>query len=135
LNNIKEFRYELWCLGYCVAYCDVEDNDCRKWNRERREKGEYNYDNAIFEDLVRRFEKPERRNQRDSPLFELKSSSSSSDSASVADDTVSYITKEVNSKTRDVKILQPTIATQTWRFRMQILYMSWIKQHKRLLML
>ncbi|KEH19321.1 putative protein KTI12/L-seryl-tRNA(Sec) kinase, P-loop containing nucleoside triphosphate hydrolase [Medicago truncatula] len=124
LNNIKGYRYELWCLAraagirYCVVYCDVEDNDCRKWNQERREKGEDNYDDAIFEDLVRRFEKPERRNRWDSPLFELKSSSSSSlsASASVVDDAVSYITKKVDSKTRNVKILQPTIATQTSRF-------------------
>ncbi|CAJ2662708.1 protein KTI12 homolog [Trifolium pratense] len=123
LNNIKGYRYELWCLAraagirYCVFYCDVEDNDCRKWNQERREKGEDNYDDVIFEDLVRRFEKPERRNRWDSPLFELKSASSSlSDSASIVDDAVSYITKKLDSKTRDVKILQPSIATQTKRF-------------------
>jgi protein KTI12 len=123
LNNIKGYRYELWCLAraagirYCVFYCDVEDNDCRKWNQERREKGEDNYDDVIFEDLVRRFEKPERRNRWDSPLFELKSASSSSaDSASIVDDAVSYITKKLDSKTRDVKILQPSIATQTSRF-------------------
>ncbi|KAK2353754.1 protein KTI12 protein [Trifolium repens] len=123
LNNIKGYRYELWCLAraagirYCVFYCDVEDNDCRKWNQERREKGEDNYDDVIFEDLVRRFEKPERRNRWDSPLFELKSASSSSaDSASIVDDAVSCITKKLDSKTRDVKILQPSIATQTSRF-------------------
>ncbi|CAJ2647155.1 unnamed protein product [Trifolium pratense] len=123
LNNIKGYRYELWCLAraagirYCVFYCDVEDDDCRKWNQERREKGEDNYDDVIFEDLVRRFEKPERRNRWDSPLFELKSASSSlSDSASIVHDAVSYITKKLDSKTRDVKILQPSIATQTKRF-------------------
>jgi len=31
-------------------------------------------------------------------------------------DAVSYLTKKVDSKTRDVKILQPTIATQNARF-------------------
>ncbi|KAL5062054.1 hypothetical protein RYX36_023791, partial [Vicia faba] len=118
LNSIKGYRYELWCLAraagirYCVVYCDVEDNDCRKWNQERRENGEDGYDDVIFEDLVRRFEKPERRNRWDSPLFELRSS----DFGSIVDDVVSYITKKVDSKTRDVKILQPTIATQTSRF-------------------
>lgn len=117
LNSIKGYRYELWCLAraagirYCVVYCDVEDNDCRKWNQERREKGEGSYDDVIFEDLVRRFEKPERRNRWDSPLFELRSS----DFGSIVDDVVSYITKKVDSRTRDVKILQPTIATQTSR--------------------
>ncbi|CAK8560816.1 unnamed protein product [Lathyrus sativus] len=118
LNSIKGYRYELWCLAraagirYCVVYCDVEDSDCRKWNQERREKGGDGYDDVIFEDLVRRFEKPERRNRWDSPLFELRSS----DFGSIIDDVVSYITKKVDSKTRDVKILQPTIATQTSRF-------------------
>ncbi|XP_058745556.1 protein KTI12 homolog [Vicia villosa] len=117
LNSIKGYRYELWCLAraagirYCVVYCDVEDSDCRKWNQERRENGEDGYDDVIFEDLVRRFEKPERRNRWDSPLFELRSS----DFGSIVDEVVSYITKKVDSKTRDVKILQPTIATQTAR--------------------
>lgn len=120
LNNIKGYRYELWCLAraagirYCVVYCDVEEDDCRKWNRDRRERGEVNYDDLIFEDLVRRFEIPDRRNRWDSPLFELKSRDSAS--ASVVGDAVDYITKKVDSKTRDVKILQPTIATQASRF-------------------
>ncbi|KAE8719406.1 Protein KTI12-like protein [Hibiscus syriacus] len=76
LNSIKGYRYELWCLAraagirYCVVYCDVEDMQCRKWNEERREKGEDAYDDVIFEDLVRRFENPDRRNRWDSPLFE-----------------------------------------------------------------
>ena len=123
LNNIKGYRYELWCLAraagirYCVVYCDVEENDCRKWNEERREKGEANYDDSIFEDLVRRFEKPDRRNRWDSPLFELWPHRDGIDKSSAAVvDAVSYLTKKVDSKTRDVKILQPTIATQTTRF-------------------
>ncbi|KAG6585240.1 Protein KTI12-like protein, partial [Cucurbita argyrosperma subsp. sororia] len=59
LNSIKGYRYELWCLArgagirYCVLYCDVEEIHCRKWNDERRENGEANYDDKIFEDLVR----------------------------------------------------------------------------------
>ncbi|OEL17690.1 Protein KTI12-like protein, partial [Dichanthelium oligosanthes] len=58
LNNIKLF-------------CDTEVDHCREWNSRRQEKGEPAYDSNIFEDLVRRFEKPERRNRWDSPLFEL----------------------------------------------------------------
>lgn len=123
LNNIKGYRYELWCLArasgirYCVVYCNVKEAVCRKWNEERREKGEANYDDSIFEDLVRRFEEPDRRNRWDSPLYELWPERDGIEKSSAAiSDAVSYITKKVDSKTRDVKILQPTIATQTSRF-------------------
>jgi len=77
LNNIKGYRYELWCLArasgvrYCVLFCDTEVDHCREWNSNRQEKGEPAYDSNIFEDLVRRFENPDRRNRWDSPLFEL----------------------------------------------------------------
>lgn len=123
LNNIKGYRYELWCLAraagvrYCVVYCDVEETHCRKWNEERRERGEVNYNDAIFEDLVRRFEKPDGKNRWDSPLFELWPHRDGIEkSSTVIQEAVSYLTKTVDSKTRDVKILQPTIATQTTRF-------------------
>lgn len=122
LNSIKGYRYELWCLAraagirYCVLYCDVEENHCRKWNAERKERGEASYDDKIFEDLVRRFEKPDRRNRWDFPLFELWPSRDGIESSSPAIlDAVLYLTKKVDSKTRDVKVLQPTIATQTAR--------------------
>lgn len=123
LNNIKGYRYELWCLAraagirYCVVYCDVEETHCRKWNEERGEKEEANYDDTIFKDLVRRFEKPDRRNRWDSPLFELWPYKDGIEKFSAAiQDAISYLTKKVDSKTRDVKILQPTIATQNTRF-------------------
>nr|CAB3455376.1 unnamed protein product [Digitaria exilis] len=116
------YRYELWCLArasgvrYCVLFCDTEVDHCREWNRNRQEKGEPAYDDNIFEDLVRRFEKPERRNRWDSPLFELfPSRDEIVESAPVIAEAVSYLTKKVDSKTRDVKVLQPTIATQTVR--------------------
>jgi protein KTI12 len=123
LNSIKGYRYELWCLAraagirYCVLYCDVEETHSRKWNEERREKGEAAYDDVIFEDLVRRFEKPDRRNRWDSPLFELWPHKDGIEKSSAAVlDAVSHLTKKVDSKTQDVKILQPTIATQNVRF-------------------
>jgi protein KTI12 len=95
----------------------VEETHCRKWNEERREKGEAAYDAEIFEDLVRRFEKPDRRNRWDSPLFELWPHKDGIEKSSAAVlDAVSYLTKKVDSKTQDVKILQPTIATQSTRF-------------------
>lgn len=122
LNSIKGYRYELWCLAraagvrYCVLYCDVEETDCRKWNEDRRDKGEATYDENIFEDLVRRFEKPISRNRWDSPLFELWPSRDGINKSSAAiTDAVSYLTKKVDSKTKDVKVLQPTIATQSVR--------------------
>ncbi|CAK9149513.1 unnamed protein product [Ilex paraguariensis] len=123
LNSIKGYRYELWCLAraagirYCVLYCEVEETECRKWNEERREKEEPAYDDKIFEDLVRRFEKPDRRNRWDSPLFELWPARDCIEKSSVAIvDAISYLTKKVDSKTMGVKVLQPTIATQNARF-------------------
>lgn len=122
MNSIKGYRYELWCLAraagvrYCVLYCDAEEKDCRKWNDDRREKGEAAYNENIFEDLVGRFEKPDGRNRWDSPLFELWPSKDLTDKSLPAVlDAVSYLTKKVDSKTRDVKVLQPTIATQSAR--------------------
>jgi len=122
LNNIKGYRYELWCLArasgvrYCVLFCDTEVDHCREWNDNRQEKGEPAYGSNIFEDLVRRFENPDRRNRWDSPLFELfPSRDEIVESAPVIAEAVSYLTKKVDSKTRDVKVLQPTIATQTVR--------------------
>ncbi|CAD5182859.1 unnamed protein product [Musa acuminata subsp. malaccensis] len=120
LNNIKGYRYELWCLArasgirYCVVFCDTDEDSCREWNRKRGEMGESSYDTKIFEDLVRRFEKPDRRNRWDSPLFELfPSKDEIRESSPVIADAVSYLTKKVDSKSRDVRVLQPTIATQT----------------------
>jgi protein KTI12 len=37
------------------------------------------------------------------------------ESSPVIAEAMSYLTKKVDSKTRDVKVLQPTIATQTVR--------------------
>ncbi|KAF3340971.1 protein KTI12 [Carex littledalei] len=120
LNNIKGYRYELWCLArasgirYCVVFCDTDVNQCREWNEKRREIGESAYETNIFEDLARRLEKPDSRNRWDSPLFELFPSRDDIEkSSTVIEEAVSYLTKKVDSKTRDVKVLQPTIATQT----------------------
>lgn len=123
LNSIKGYRYELWCLAraagirHCVLFCDVEESQCRIWNQERRENNEASYDDHIFEDLVRRFETPDRRNRWDSPLFELYPFLDGiNNNSPVILELVDYITKRVDSKTKDVKILQPTIATQSARF-------------------
>uniref|UniRef100_M8CMB1 Protein KTI12-like protein n=1 Tax=Aegilops tauschii TaxID=37682 RepID=M8CMB1_AEGTA len=148
LNNIKGYRYELWCLArasgirYCVFFCDTEVDHCRDWNVKRQEKGEPSYDSNMlwkdlllyrvygesnglfvsfslpsrFEDLARRFERPDSRSRWDSPLFELfPSREEIVESSPVIAEAVSYLTKKVDSKTRDVKVLQPTIATQSVR--------------------
>ncbi|XP_077231849.1 KTI12-like, chromatin associated protein [Tasmannia lanceolata] len=122
LNNIKGYRYELWCLAraagirYCVVFCDTGENHCREWNKERGEKGETAYNDKIFEDLVRRFEKPDRRNRWDSPLFELWPSKDGIKQSSTAIyDAISYLTRKADSKSRDIRVLQPTIATQNVR--------------------
>lgn len=100
-----------------MLFCDVEETQCQKWNEQRREKGEAAYDNAIYDDLVRRFETPDKRNRWDSPLFVLWPSRDGIHKSSAAIvDAISYLTKKVDSKSRDVKILQPTIATQSTRF-------------------
>lgn len=50
------------------------------------------------------------------------------ETAPVIAEAVSYLTKKVDSKTRDVKVLQPTIATQTvsinccWKIEIKLNY-------------
>ncbi|KAH7685221.1 protein KTI12 protein [Dioscorea alata] len=119
LNNIKGYRYELWCLAraagirYCVLFCDTEEDFCREWNKNRTDEGESSYDAVIFDDLIRRFEKPDKRNRWDSPLFELfPSKDGIKQTSEVISEAVSYLTRKVDSKTRDIRVLQPTIATQ-----------------------
>eukprot|EP00252_Welwitschia_mirabilis_P002582 TRINITY_DN12531_c0_g1_i3.p1 TRINITY_DN12531_c0_g1~~TRINITY_DN12531_c0_g1_i3.p1 ORF type:complete len:222 (-),score=37.08 TRINITY_DN12531_c0_g1_i3:306-971(-) len=116
------YRYELWCLAraagirYCVLYCDTEESYVRAWNEARRERGGASYDDKILDDLIRRFEKPDGRNRWDSPLFELKPSHEQiQESSPVILDAVSFLTKRVDPKSRDVRVLQPTIATQNMR--------------------
>ncbi|XP_026388379.1 protein KTI12 homolog isoform X2 [Papaver somniferum] len=121
LNSIKGYRYELWCLARAagIRYCVVrtfEESSCREWNKERIEKAEGSYNNKIFEDLIRRFEKPDRRNRWDCPLFELYPSKDRIEQSSAAIvEAVSYLTKKVDSRTKSVKLLQPTVATQNVR--------------------
>ncbi|CAN1314041.1 Protein KTI12 homolog [Linum perenne] len=41
----------------------IKGNQCQQWNKGRKEKGEAAYDDAIFDDLARRFERPDSRNR------------------------------------------------------------------------
>ena len=72
LNNIKGYRYELWCLArgaatkYCLVHVATPVETCREWNKER--SGD-TFCSEIFEDLASRFERPDARNRWDAPLF------------------------------------------------------------------
>lgn len=72
LNNIKGYRYELWCITrsagtrYCMVHVDTPADTCRQWNAAR--DGD-SYSEEIFEDLAGRFERPDARNRWDAPLF------------------------------------------------------------------
>ncbi|EFN54627.1 hypothetical protein CHLNCDRAFT_11683, partial [Chlorella variabilis] len=74
-NNIKGYRYQLWCIArqaatrYCLVHVDTPPDTCRQWNQQRDAAGAYS--EAIFEDLACRFERPDSRNRWDSPLFTL----------------------------------------------------------------
>lgn len=85
LNNIKGYRYELWCLAraaatrYCVLHVDVPPELCRAWNelrssshRQRGDGGDKSYPSTVLEDLLCRYERPESRNRWDSPLYTIR---------------------------------------------------------------
>ena len=79
----------------------------------RQEQGEPAYSGKTVDDPARRFEKPERKNHWDSLLFELKPVEEQiQESSSAILEAVSFLTRKIDSKSRDVHILQPTIATQ-----------------------
>uniref|UniRef100_A0A7S3QYM4 KTI12-like protein n=1 Tax=Dunaliella tertiolecta TaxID=3047 RepID=A0A7S3QYM4_DUNTE len=75
INNIKGFRYELWCIAkaagtrYCMVHVDTPVEQCKAWNIARA--GD-KYSDAIFDDLACRYERPDARNRWDAPLFTIK---------------------------------------------------------------
>jgi protein KTI12 len=84
LNNIKGYRYELWCIArssatrYTVLHVDTLEDTCRAWNEDRRnttttttdDNGAYSQ--AVVDDLLSRFERPDSKNKWDSPLFTVR---------------------------------------------------------------
>eukprot|EP00898_Chlorokybus_atmophyticus_P006898 jgi/Chlat1/7209/Chrsp57S06758 len=80
LNNIKGYRYELWCIAraagtrYCTVHCDATIDTARAWNEDRASRGEPSYSSEIFEDLASRFETPDSKNRWDAPLFTINTS-------------------------------------------------------------
>jgi protein KTI12 len=57
LNNIKGYRYELWCIArqaatrYCMVHVDTPTEMCRTWNAARATPS---YEPDVFEDLAGR---------------------------------------------------------------------------------
>ncbi|KAL2607858.1 hypothetical protein R1flu_026431 [Riccia fluitans] len=122
LNHFKGYRYELWCLAraagihYCVLHCDAGEEECRTWNQLRQKDGLPSYEDKIFDDLVRRFERPDGRNRWDSPLFELKPALEKIEETSEAIvKATAFLTGSGVAGSRNSGVLQPTVATQTTR--------------------
>eukprot|EP00899_Mesostigma_viride_P010036 jgi/Mesvir1/19033/Mv12797-RA.1 len=117
LNNIKGYRYELWCIAraagavYCMVHCDVPLDICRAWNAARRASGGDSYPDTVFEDLGNRFETPDGRNRWDSPLFSLHPMDEGGISEAQLQAIVSSLNPAARAGKKPVK-LQPTIATQ-----------------------
>lgn len=119
LNNIKGYRYELWCLAraagtrYCMVHVDTPVETCRSWNDARPE--DQRYPPAIFEDLAGRFERPDSRNRWDSPLFTVCPGAGPEDAAAVLEAIVRAMAEDVTSAAsingQVAKELQPTVAT------------------------
>eukprot|EP00047_Mylnosiga_fluctuans_P011052 m.19382 g.19382 ORF g.19382 m.19382 type:complete len:270 (-) comp3434_c0_seq1:246-1055(-) len=69
-NYIKGYRYELYCIArsmktpHCVIHVAASKDTCAGWNATTAR-----YPEALFNELVSRFECPDSRNRWDSPLF------------------------------------------------------------------
>uniref|UniRef100_A0A7I4EH32 Protein KTI12 homolog n=1 Tax=Physcomitrium patens TaxID=3218 RepID=A0A7I4EH32_PHYPA len=106
LNNIKVF----------FAYV-ADEAQCRAWNEDRRLKALPAYEDKIFNDMVRRFERPDGKNRWNSRLFELHPGKEDihEDSQAIVE-TVSFLTGNKNvGGSRNPQKLQPTVATQNPR--------------------
>uniref|UniRef100_A0A383WLJ4 Protein KTI12 homolog n=1 Tax=Tetradesmus obliquus TaxID=3088 RepID=A0A383WLJ4_TETOB len=85
LNNIKGYRYELWCVAraagtrYVMVHVATPAATCSEWNAARPDGQRYS--EAVFQDLAGRFETPDSRNRWDAPLFTVRPGSA--DEASV----------------------------------------------------
>ncbi|CAN6445640.1 unnamed protein product [Victoria cruziana] len=112
--NVKLIDESCLHLDRNVAYAEVDE--CRKWNMERGDRGEVTYSDKVLDDLIRRFEKPDSHNRWDYPLFELfPSKDGIKESSAAVTDAVSYLTTKSTTKSGDVLVLQPTIATRNER--------------------
>nr|XP_024383524.1 protein KTI12 homolog isoform X2 [Physcomitrium patens] len=99
-----------------VAYV-ADEAQCRAWNEDRRLKALPAYEDKIFNDMVRRFERPDGKNRWNSRLFELHPGKEDihEDSQAIVE-TVSFLTGNKNvGGSRNPQKLQPTVATQNPR--------------------
>lgn len=75
LNLIKGYRYEIWCLARgagtrcCLVYVDTPLDTCKAWNSLRSPVDSYN--DAIFDDLASRMERPDSRRRWEAPLYNV----------------------------------------------------------------
>uniref|UniRef100_A0A7I4EES4 Uncharacterized protein n=1 Tax=Physcomitrium patens TaxID=3218 RepID=A0A7I4EES4_PHYPA len=127
LNNIKDtdMNCGAWpaqlgritaCTCWPVAYV-ADEAQCRAWNEDRRLKALPAYEDKIFNDMVRRFERPDGKNRWNSRLFELHPGKEDihEDSQAIVE-TVSFLTGNKNvGGSRNPQKLQPTVATQNPR--------------------
>jgi len=73
LNYIKGFRYQMYCaaremkLRVCTIYVVATQEQCREWNRTRRDG--HTYAPETLENLLFRYEEPSSMVRWDSPLF------------------------------------------------------------------
>uniref|UniRef100_A0A915BMH5 Protein KTI12 homolog n=2 Tax=Parascaris univalens TaxID=6257 RepID=A0A915BMH5_PARUN len=76
LNYIKGFRYELFCVGkliqttFAVVFCDANAQTSKSLNSQKDEKERY--EEGKIDDILMRFERPDRKNRWDSPLFTIR---------------------------------------------------------------
>ncbi|GAQ82857.1 RNA polymerase II elongator associated protein [Klebsormidium nitens] len=121
LNNIKGYRYELWCIAraegtrYCMVHCDVPQETAHEWNAGREPTAAYPPE--IMDDLLRRFERPDGRNRWDSPLFTLYPDRDelSPSSPGILEIVEAMVGEQKTATGRVSKTLKPTIATQNAR--------------------
>ncbi|CAL8466010.1 g5546 [Coccomyxa elongata] len=118
LNNIKGYRYELWCIARaagtrcCVVHCKVPKETAWAWNKGRA-PDEDAYSSAVFEDLWCRYEEPDARQRWDAPLFRLAPDEGVDSMAPVLQGVVQSLTEVAGPQQQSVvaKQLQPTQAT------------------------
>ena len=127
LNNIKGYRYELWCISramgtrHCCLFVDTPLETCRAWNAARAHRdGDGDGDGEpwvpeVMEDLAGRFETPTGWNRWDAPLFTIKPSCTDEEGVrEVLTDVVSALTDKTTTSTTSrvvSKELVPTAAT------------------------
>ncbi|GLC51570.1 hypothetical protein PLESTB_000516700 [Pleodorina starrii] len=126
INNIKGYRYELWCVAraagtrYCMVHVDTDLATCSAWNAARPEGERYRQE--IFDDLAGRFERPDARNRWDAPLFTLHPAAGVGCSGSGGDGNESeadvlaavvraMVDEQGNTQARVARDLTPTMAT------------------------